>query len=128
MRINTARDEIFAALSGAGLTVQGWEQKQINPPVAIVVPAEPFLDGEGDVSFADPFAVHYVIQLIAGRGTAGVVQDQCADMIEKATLALTGIGMSLDSAEYPLIGEEQDPPTIGAQLRVSAAINLKEDV
>ena len=128
MRITDARDEIFAALSGAGLTVQGWEKKQINPPVAIVVPAEPFIDGEGDVTFAEPFAVHYVIQLVAGRGTADVVQDRCADMLEKATLALTDIGMSLDSAEYPLIGEEQDPVTFGAQLRVSAAINLKKDV
>lgn len=128
MRITDARDEVFAALAAAGHTVQGWEKQQAVPPVAIVVPDEPFLDTDGDVSFADPFAVHYVIQLIAGRGTADAVQEQCADMITTAVLALREAGMSIDSVEYPLIGSETDRPTIGAQVRVSAAINLKEDV
>ncbi|WP_032390737.1 hypothetical protein [Rhodococcoides fascians] len=128
MRISDARDEVFAALAGAGHTVQGWEEQKVVPPVAIVVPAEPFLDTDGDVTYTDPFAVHYVIQLIAGRGTADAVQDECASMITSAVLALRGIRMSIDSVEYPLIGNEANNPTIGAQVRVSAAINLKEDV
>lgn len=128
MRISDARDEVFTALRAAGHTVQGWEEQQVVPPVAIVVPAEPFLDTDGDVTYADPFAVHYVIQLIAGRGTADAVQDECADMITSAVLALRKAGMSIDSVEYPLIGSENNNPTIGAQVRVSAAINLKEDV
>lgn len=128
MRIGEARDEVFAVLAAAGHSVQGWEERQVVPPVAIVVPAEPFLDTDGDVSFADPFAVHYVVQLIAGRGTADAVQEECADMITTSVLALREANWSIDSVEYPLIDNDANNPTIGAQVRVSAAINLKEDV
>lgn len=128
MRINDARDELFTALGGAGLVAIGWERKNFVPPVAIVVPAEPFIDTDGETTFTEPFAVHYVVQLVAGRGTGDTVQDKLAEMIEAATLALHGIGMSIDAVEYPLISGEDEKLTIGAQVVVTATINLKEDV
>lgn len=128
MNITQATAEITTALEGAGLRVQGWEQKQVVGPVAIVVPAEPFLDTDGEISFAEPFVVHYGVQIIAGRGTGETIRAKVEQMVTDAVLALRGYNWSIDEVQYPLIGTENDNPTIGAQVVVSAAINLKEDV
>ena len=128
MNITQAAAEITTALDGAGLRVQGWEQKQVVGPVAIVVPAEPFLDTDGEITFQDPFVVHYGVQLIAGRGTGETMRAKIEQMTTDAVLALRAYNWSIDEVQYPLIGTENENPTIGAQIAVSAAINLKEDV
>lgn len=128
MNITQAAAEITTALEGAGLRVQGWEQKRVVAPVAIVVPAEPFLDTNGRTTFDEPFVVRYGVQLIAGRGTGEKMRDKIEQMVTDAVLALRAYNWSIDEVQYPLIGTENDAPTIGAQVEISAAINLKEDV
>ena len=128
MNITQAGAEVVTALEGAGIRVQSWENKQVVGPVAILVPAEPFLDTDGETTFDEPFVVHYVVQLIAARGTGEVVRSNLETMIGGAVLALRNINMTVDEVQYPLIGTEDEKLTIGAQVVVSAAINLKEDV
>lgn len=128
MNITQATAEVTTALEGAGLRVQGWEQKQVVGPVAIVVPAEPFIDTDGQTTIGEPFIVHYGVQLIAGRGTGETMRAKIEEMVTAAVLALRAVHLSIDEVQYPLIGTENDNPTIGAQIAVSAAINLKEDV
>ncbi|KZF03228.1 hypothetical protein A2J03_08150 [Rhodococcus sp. EPR-157] len=128
MNITQATAKVVATLEGSGLRVQGWAERKVVPPVAIVVPAQPFLDSEGDTTFEHPFVLHYLVQLVAGRGTGDTVQRALEDDITAAVLALTDVGMSVDDVQYPLIGTEDDSPTIGAQIEASVTINLKEDV
>ncbi|NIL76791.1 hypothetical protein [Rhodococcus sp. B10] len=128
MNITQAAAEITTALEGAGLRVQGWEQKQVVGPVAIVVPADPFITDDGPTTMGEPFVIHYGVQLIAGRGTGDVMRAKVEQMVTDSVLALRAYNWSIDEVQYPLIGTENDNPTIGAQIALSAAINLKEDV
>ncbi|OZC88350.1 hypothetical protein CH282_09485 [Rhodococcus sp. 06-418-1B] len=128
MNITQATAEVTTALEGAGLRVQGWQERNVVPPVAIVVPAEPFLDLDGDSTFSDPYVLHYGVQLVAGRGTGETVRRALEKDIAGAVLALCEAGMSIDQVQYPLIGPEADNPTIGAQIDASVSIDLNEDV
>ncbi|OZF05565.1 hypothetical protein [Rhodococcoides fascians] len=126
MNLAQTRAEIIDSLEQAGLRVQGWEVKQAVPPIAIVVPAVPHIETQVDgVSHGKPFMTNWLIQLVAGRGTAETVRTALDDMVTKAVFALEPgmVGIQVNS---PLF-EQGDNPNLGAEITASIAISMKED-
>lgn len=128
MDLTTLRENIIDALGGAvpaGTRVVGWEEKA-TPPVAVVIPG--VIDREGPVTAGLPYAAHYVVQIIAGKGTGRAVQAKLDGLIASAVLALDGLNdpdarVQVDTVRGPLTGEGDD--FIGAEIELTAAISMK---
>lgn len=128
MDLTTLRGNIIDALTESmpeGTKVVGWETKAV-PPAAIVIPG--VIDREGPVTHGLPWAVHYVVQIIAGKGTGQAVQARLDSLITAAVLALQAVDddtarVQVDNVRGPLTGERDD--LIGAEIELTAAISMK---
>ncbi|MCC8930827.1 hypothetical protein [Rhodococcus sp. I2R] len=126
MNLAQARHEIVDSLEQAGLRVQGWEIKQVVPPVVIVCPAVPHIETQvAGVSHGKPYMTNWLVQIIAGRGTADEVRKALEDMVTKAVMAIQP-GMTGIEVNSPMF-EKGDNPNLGAEITASIAINMKKE-
>lgn len=111
--------------------VFGWEDARFVTPAIYVMPAEPFIDDDGPVSLGLPFTTHWLVQIIAARGSGDEVRRRLEESVEAAVLALTaavdpGMRLVLDSVECPKFGKHENVSFIGADIAISVSISLRE--
>lgn len=134
MNLSQLRRNLVETIADAtGLDCVSWEDPTPMPPCVIVNPADPYVDRDGQISNASPYAVHYVIQYVAGRGDADAVADRIDDSVAEIVLALVGgkgpgFGpITLEDARAPLFGEldQHGIRYSGGEIAVTIPINLK---
>lgn len=134
MNLNQLRANLLENLHEAtGVPCVSWEDKAPMPPCVILNPGDPYVDGEGETSHGSPYAVHYVIQYVAGRGDSDTVAAQLDDALAAIVLAIVGgkgegFGpITLDGARGPLFGEIDGQGRLycGGEVAVTIPINLK---
>ncbi|MDQ1202844.1 hypothetical protein [Rhodococcus sp. SORGH_AS_0303] len=129
MNLTQLRDNIIDGLKAAmpaGVQVTSWEDRKTMPPVAVVIPG--VVDRDGPVTVGMPYAVHYVVQIIAGKGTGRQIQVKLDTLIEAGVLALDGLNdpdarLVVDEIRGPLTGENDE--FLGAEIELTAAISMR---
>lgn len=61
---------------------------QVNPPVALLVPANPYITPAEQGTFCEPWNVNVNLMLIVGKGDMALVQEQADDFVEKVLTTL----------------------------------------
>ncbi|OZE03055.1 hypothetical protein CH249_14660 [Rhodococcus sp. 05-2255-3B1] len=126
MDLTQTQTTIIDTLREEGLTVQGWEVKQPQPPVVVVCPALPSVETTAaGVTHGKPFMTNWTVQILAGKGTDVVVRDALNDMIGRALLALRPYMRDIE-VESPKF-TEGDPKYLGAEITASIAIDMQKE-
>lgn len=126
MNLTTTQATIIDTLRDAGLTVQGWEVPTTVPPVVVVCSAIPSIETTvPGVTLGKPFMSHWLIQIVAGRGTDKTVRDSLNDMTARALLALRPYMTDIE-VETPKF-TQGDQKYLGAEIAASIAIDMKEE-
>lgn len=86
------RQGVATSLEAAGVKSVEYTTETLRPPVAAVVPGEPYLSwGTSDTPFATPMTIHLdVLLLIAQVGSGKKEAARIDQMVEKAVAALSG--------------------------------------
>ncbi|WP_143546826.1 hypothetical protein [Rhodococcus sp. 06-235-1A] len=117
-------------LKEAGLpNVVGWEVKDPAPPVVVVCPALPAVEtGVNGVTHGKPFMTHWLVQIVAGRGSASATRNALNDMVARTVIALRPFMIGIE-VETPKVTdpEEGKPQYLGAEIAASIAIDMKEE-
>lgn len=126
MNITTTQATIIDTLRDQGLNVQGWEKPNVVPPAVVVCPAVPSIETNvPGVTHGKPFMSHWLIQIVAGKGTENTVRDALNDMTARALLALRPYMTDIE-VETPKF-TQGDPKYLGAEIAASIAIDMKEE-
>ncbi|WP_032363979.1 hypothetical protein [Rhodococcoides fascians] len=130
MDLTQTQTTIIDTLIAAGIPkVVGWEVKDPAPPVVVVCPALPSIETDvPGVTLGKPFLTNWLIQIVAGRGSASVTRDALNDMTARALIALRPYMIGIE-VETPKITdpEEGKPQYLGAEIAASIAIDMKEE-
>lgn len=132
MNLGTLRQNLKETLDAAlpGVNIYGWQTRPQTLPAAVLVTADPAIDRNGPVSAGLPWAVHYRVQLIAGKGSASGVEKQIDDLVTRTVLALDELAdsdehrITIDEVTMPLLNDETGET--GAQIELTIAIDMKE--
>lgn len=129
MRLSELRQNLKEALDAAlpGVNIYGWQTKPTATPAAVLVTSDPAIDTDGPITAGKPWAVHYRVQLIAGRGSASAVEKSLDDMVTATVLGLHGLdegNLRVTQAKMPLLNE--DTNEIGAEVELTITIDMKE--
>lgn len=87
--LSTARQGVADSLVAAGLKAASYVAETVNPPIAVVVPDDPYVNDED--SLAVPFGhstVNLSVLLIGGKGTNKAAAEQIDEMVCVAFSAL----------------------------------------
>lgn len=121
---------IIDTLTAAGINkVVGWEVKDPAPPVVVVCPALPSIETEvPGVTIGKPFLTNWLIQIVAGRGSASVTRDVLNDMIARTLIALQPYmtGIEVETPKFTTT-EEGKPSHLGAEISASIAIDMQKE-
>lgn len=83
------REEIVDAINAAGIKAIHYVGENIVPPVAIVVPNEPYVSAPvGENTFRKPFSVSLQVLLIGPKATNKGIAERMDQMIETVLDAL----------------------------------------
>ena len=85
--LTSIREEIKDVLTAAGIKAAEYVQENIVPPVAVIVPASPYVTlPEGRNPYGSPYTVNMQILIIAGKGTnktsANKIDSMIVDVID----------------------------------------------
>lgn len=111
------RTQVVTDLETAGINAIEYVKETILPPVAVVVPADPYIE-PGDV-----FGMHVVflhVLLIGGKGTSNTAAKNIDSMIEDVISALD----DWDLTEVTQPGEV----TLKGNQYLGAVINIQQDI
>lgn len=121
--LGTLRDEVVAALVAGGVTAVDYTSNLLTPPVAAVVPAQPYVAwGEGGAApFAKPARVrHDVLLLSHVTGSREQEADLMDRLICQAVAALSDHGVKRVSRPGNL--------TVDGTKYMGAVLSLEQDV
>jgi hypothetical protein len=115
----TARADLLAVLSGAGLRAYAEVPERPQPPMAVMVPAGDWIVS-GEV-FGE-FSVSFDVEIIVAAGANSVVSKALDDAVETALTAITNAPkMFASSVSQPQAVE------IGAGLYLGATITVRQN-
>lgn len=88
MNLTATRADVAADLTAAGLRAETYMPERVTPPLAVVAPADPYVERpEGEIPFAHVRVVMSVF-VIGDKGTASTATDQIDTLIGTACEAL----------------------------------------
>lgn len=122
--LNSLREDVKAALGEAGIRAIEYAESKVVPPIAVVVPDDPYVIASTGNTFGQ-YSVGIRVLLIGGKGTNKVAANELDGMIEKAVLALEDFDVTEVSApgETILNGTSH----FGSIISIEATITFKED-
>ena len=84
------RDSIVTDLTAAGIKSVDYTSDALLPPIAAVVPGQPYLTPNGsETTFAEPYTANFdVLLLVAELGSSKKEADLIDEQIEKAVVAI----------------------------------------
>ncbi|MFD1505262.1 hypothetical protein FE374_09365 [Georgenia yuyongxinii] len=122
MSLTDHRTTLAAALSGAGLQVEAHLPERINPPVAILTPGTPYLEG-GDTYGS--YTLRFTVLLVtptAANATATTVLDE---LIVKAVAGVEGAdGFGLERVDQPAMLQANNAQYMSTTVEVLKHIRL----
>lgn len=120
MDLAQLRADVATALTTAGLTAIDYVAETIVPPVAVVVPSDPYVTDE-DVPFGH-VNVNLSILVIGGKGTNKAAASQIDSLIAQAFVALLTAGYDVTEVSPP------GQVNLNGQSFLGAVIDLSETV
>lgn len=125
--LNSLRAEVKQVLEGAGIRAIEYAENKVVPPIAVVVPDEPYIV-RPEASRANTFGEFNVgirVLLIAGKGTSKVQANELDSMIEKAVVALE----DFDVVEVTAPGETvlNGVSHFGSIISIEATLKFEEE-
>lgn len=118
--LSDIRQEIVAELEAVGLHAIDYNENKFVPPIAVVIPADPYLTRVDD-TFGSMTA-NFAVLLIGTKGTAKVQAEYIDTMILKAVNAL---GDSLIEVGQPGVVTVNGADYFGTELTLEVQIHLE---
>lgn len=125
--LTTLREDISDALTEAGIKAVEYVQENIVPPVAVVVPADPYVTlPEGRNPYGSPYSVKMQILVIAGKGTNKTTANKIDSMIVDVLDALDD--WDITEVTAPQEVRLKGVPYMGAVVTLESNTKLEKEV
>lgn len=123
--LGALRTAMVDALTEAGIKAYEYVPDNVNPPVALVVPADPYVTaGDEATAFAYPYRVNVTVVLLASKGTNKAAQNKIDSMVESALEALED--WDINEVSAPLEMNVKGVQFAGIAISLFQNTNLKE--
>lgn len=123
------RARAAGALETAGLNAFDHVPERVVPPVAVVLPDQPYVigDGEGDPpTMCGTFRVRLRVNVLGGRGTNDQAANQLDQLLTTALLALESAGFDVGDVAEPAEVELNGAGFLGTVISLSDLVELED--
>lgn len=123
--LTDVRTAIVAVLTSAGFKSVEYVGETIVPPVAVVVPGNPYIDPEAENVEFGHVAVNTNVLIIGSRGTNKTQASEIDGLVWDAYIALADAGYDLGEVASPGQVQLNGSVFIGAVISVQHTIKLE---
>lgn len=114
--LSTLRAELASVLGDAGLTAVSYLPERPNPPIAVISPAQPYLE-PGD-TFGS-FTFKLTALLLTRTATSETATGELDELIAKTVIAVAGSRFRMVSVDQPAAFQVNNANYLGATIDVA---------
>lgn len=113
-----------------GIKTSPYVGERVAPPVAVVVPGDPYIAGDGD-ELPAVFGVQVVrlmVLVVGSKGTNKAASEEIDQLVSQLVVAINGHGLTITQVAQPAQVELNGHAFLGSVVEVEQQINLATSV